>query len=445
MENVVITGLRRTKEEIVMRELADLKRSGTLEEIKDSVLRVHANLMALDIFEAVDISLDNGSSTDGCTVVVRPYETNLLGFHSGTYVQGTEGTVEASLHLHNPIGHAEQITFGLEYGTQRTNLASLTYTIPKPLGYRMIADVRLQQLVTDRESWSSYVERLRGGIATITSETGRHALSYELGWRRLSDPSRRASRSTINQLGDQIKSAFKYNFMTSTMDDMTFPRNGWNLRASSEVAGVGLDSNLIRFTKHQVSGQVAFPVGEDSAFHVEGTAGFLLPWGGQCTSVSDRFFLGGVCPEGLRGFNLKGVGPADGRRPHRNLEATTTTGAQESTATSGVRTVDSLGGDLSWSLLAALRFNLPNEALQAAGLRGQIFLNAGNLARLQAPTRPMRDVLSNFIGNFRCSMGVGVIWPTAIGRLEINMAQVLRRQATDQIRGGIQFGFTTTI
>lgn len=31
--------------------------------------------------------------TDGCTVVVRPYETNLLGFHSGTYVQGTEGTI----------------------------------------------------------------------------------------------------------------------------------------------------------------------------------------------------------------------------------------------------------------------------------------------------------------------------------------------------------------
>jgi outer membrane protein insertion porin family len=62
VEDVVITGLQRTKEEIVLRELADLKRSGTLEEIKDSVLSVHANLMALDIFEAVDISLDNGSS-----------------------------------------------------------------------------------------------------------------------------------------------------------------------------------------------------------------------------------------------------------------------------------------------------------------------------------------------------------------------------------------------
>jgi len=62
VEDVVITGLHRTKEEVVIRELADLRRSGTLEEIKDSVVSVYANLMALDIFEAVDISLDNGSS-----------------------------------------------------------------------------------------------------------------------------------------------------------------------------------------------------------------------------------------------------------------------------------------------------------------------------------------------------------------------------------------------
>lgn len=141
--------------------------------------------------------------------------------------------------------------------------------------------------------------------------------------------------------------------------------------------------------------QIALPVGEDSAFHLEGTAGFVLPWGGQKTSVSDRFFLGGVCPEGLRGFNLKGVGPSDGRRPVRG-----------SLAGDGEQSInarpDSLGGDLSWSLLAALRFALPFESLQAAGLRGQVFLNCGNLAQFQ-PARPLRDVLNEFVGDFRCS------------------------------------------
>ena len=58
------------------------------------------------------------------------------------------------------------------------------------------------------------------------SENGRHAVSYELGWRRLSDPSRRASRAIMQELGDQVKSALKYSFAHSAMDNTTFPRNG---------------------------------------------------------------------------------------------------------------------------------------------------------------------------------------------------------------------------
>lgn len=42
------------------------------------------------------------------------------------------------------------------------------------------------------------------------------------------------------------------------------------------------------------------------------------------------------------------------------------------------RVRDSIGGDYSLSLLAALRFNLPGEISHAAGLRGQLYFNAGN-------------------------------------------------------------------
>lgn len=85
-------------------------------------------------------------------------------FGGGCYV----GTVEASLNLTNPLGYAEQVSVGLEYGTQRTNLCSFTYTVPKPWNYPVIGDLRLQQLLTDRQPWSSYVERLRGGMVTVT-------------------------------------------------------------------------------------------------------------------------------------------------------------------------------------------------------------------------------------------------------------------------------------
>lgn len=37
--------------------------------------------------------------------------------------------------------------------------------------------------------------------------------------------------------------------------------------------------------------------------------------------------------------------------------------------------------------------------------------------------------------------GAGVVWPTAIGKLELNVCQVLARQPHDQARVGVQFGF----
>jgi outer membrane protein assembly factor BamA len=83
IENVIVKGLRRTKEEIVLREFADLKRSGTLEEIKDSFLHVHASLMSLDIFEAVDISLDNGSSVRWYLDIVAEF----AGIHMPIYAK----------------------------------------------------------------------------------------------------------------------------------------------------------------------------------------------------------------------------------------------------------------------------------------------------------------------------------------------------------------------
>lgn len=49
------------------------------------------------------------------------------------------------------------------------------------------------------------------------SEDGRHALSYELSWRRLAAPKRAASRAVLSQLGDSLKSAIKYTFREDTV------------------------------------------------------------------------------------------------------------------------------------------------------------------------------------------------------------------------------------
>lgn len=191
----------------------------------------------------------------------------------------------------------------------------------------------------------------------------------------------------------------------------------------------------------------------------------LLPWGagGRRTCVSERFFLGGIGFDGLRGFQYRGIGPTDNRRPR--LE-----GDREASS----RRFDALGGDVMCSLLGALRFYLPGDGFKAAGLRGQVFVNCGSVGPLSAltSTGAAKEYLTN---NLCCSVvsfavvrhsvvhvtsrdrellisalfwqlqGAGIIWPTGIGKLELNVCRVLRSGPNSQVKHGIQFGITPTM
>jgi len=50
------------------------------------------------------------------------------------------------------------------------------------------------------------------------SQDGRHAVAYELAWRALEDPSRRASLPVRQQLGDHLKSAVSYALQRDTRE-----------------------------------------------------------------------------------------------------------------------------------------------------------------------------------------------------------------------------------
>ena len=443
VERIRLEGLERTKRSVVVPALLRLvQREGTLDEIKEAALEAWDELRDLDIFEAVDVVLDQGSkvlhrcclwscllpcahpvdargspksgrrkgvlwaragawpigaqrlpaaaarlrvrrswfldqqSQQDVIIVARFQERGMVRLHAGTYVQGTEGapladaqqqrsrpvavagggcrrrqqrqlclrgacrgavapdacstgvgqplrcpcprrprhqcrpltahpthpplpagSVETSLNLTNPLGHAEQISLGAEYGTQSTNVYTLSATKPVRLpawataagggaggssgvaingrqaGVPAVADLRLHQLFHDYGRWSSYSELLRGGVATLTrwagadrrgwrgsrvpvgawqlggrlarglagvqepalsaaaaekhcgagrqlmpaprsppaalllarhSGDGRRALSYELAWRRLSDPGRAASRAVLSQVRGRL-------------------------------------------------------------------------------------------------------------------------------------------------------------------------------------------------------------------------------------------------
>jgi outer membrane protein assembly factor BamA len=58
VEDVFLSGLKRTNESLVRRELIGLGSASTLQEIKDSLVQVHQSLQTLGIFDAVEITVD---------------------------------------------------------------------------------------------------------------------------------------------------------------------------------------------------------------------------------------------------------------------------------------------------------------------------------------------------------------------------------------------------
>ncbi len=120
-----------------------------------------------------------------------------------------------------------------------------------------------------------------------------------------------------------------------------------------------------------------------------------------------------------------------------------------------------------------------------AGVHGHLFLNGGNLVALSGEGHSLHSAWRDFTTAFRWTMvrvmltsgprlpndgrfllngmleflgaspsylvqpafvciaaqGAGIIWPTRIGKMELNVSQVLSRQPLDQTRIGLQFGF----
>ena len=56
----------------------------------------------------------------------------------------------------------------------------------------------------------------------------------------------------------------------------------------------------------------------------------------------------------------------------------------------------------------------------------------------------LRCALAELKSKTRASFGVGVVWPSPIGKLEANYCRVERAQAHDKWRNGFHFGFSTS-
>lgn len=158
----------------------------------------------------------------------------------------------------------------------------------------------------------------------------------------------------------------------------------------------------------------------------------LLPPPG--VTICDRFFLGGA--HSLWGFRTNGVGPREQRHTASGLVNPRTPS-------------DALGGDVLLSATVDLTGRLPGELPERAGARFRIFGSAGALHSLGAISAEVGEgpnatagAAARAVGaGMRAVVGAGLVFPTPLGRLELNLTHVLRTMPGDAVvRNGIQIG-----
>ncbi|KAH7414703.1 hypothetical protein KP509_14G006800 [Ceratopteris richardii] len=296
----------------------------------------------------------------------------------------------------------------------------------------------------DWMNFSSYTERLVGLSAGLVA-SNYHDLSYNLTWRTLQDPQHCASRSVRRQLGHSLLSALKYTFKIDKRDSVLRPTKGYAFRSATQIAGLGADSNLLRFVRQELDLRCAVPLGfSNAALNVGISGGLIVPWGAgfrkKTTPISDRFFIGGhnsvVCglhgPLTVPGFPIRGLGPMECRQASTVL--------QNSNDRQELK--DSLGGDLAFTGFADLAFDLPIQFLKEQNIHAHCFVSAGNIFGLQEVQRELLT-WKKLWSSTRVSAGFGIVVPTNVFRFELNFCHVLRQLENDRGKRGFQLSFAS--
>ncbi|OMO75954.1 Bacterial surface antigen (D15) [Corchorus olitorius] len=445
VHDVIIKGNTKTKDYIIEAEAEELRSVGSMQELVEASHLVNLKLKALEVFDSVKITLDSGPPElpGTANVIIEVVEAaNPLSGQIGAYTkaEARSSTVEGSLKYKNLLGYGDIWDGSLAYGYDHSAEISAGVYFPRFKKFITPVTARAYLQSQDWLKFSSYKERSLGLSLGLFS-TRHHDLAYNLAWRTLTDPSQMSSRSVRRQLGHNLLSSLKYTFKFDRRDSSMRPTRGYAFASTTQIGGLVPDSRSLRFLRQDFDLRYAVPLGfYRAALNFGISGGFVFPWGNGFLSrpsyLPERLFLGGNIsplsafggPTTLWGFKTRGLGPTE---PRRQLN-------DESAGPSGV---DFVGGDLAVTALADLSFDIPIRWFREKGIHAHAFACAGNVSKLTE--NAYRDFsIKKFAESLRTSVGVGLVIPTNLFRMELNYCYILKKSDEDRAKSGVWITFS---
>jgi outer membrane protein insertion porin family len=411
VERIAIHGNTKTQDDVIRRELDFGEGDAYNRALVD---RAERRLKALGYFKSVKTATEPGSAPDRVVLDIDVVEQNTGNFSiMGGYSTVTGAMASVSVSDSNMFGSGYIGKVSVTYG-QYTRGLDIALTDPYFLDQRLSAGIELfgnQQFANVNQSFDSAVYGGKLAFGTPLTEQLGVTWTYSLYNQSVSlDPVDGISSLPIQQAAAQGPiwvSSIGIGMVYSTLDNPKNPTNGLRVQTNNEIAGFGGAAKFAKTTEdvryyHQVAGDVVGMVRTQD--------GYVTPWGGQQLPFLDGFFGG---PQLIRGFAPNGFGPRD--------------------VTPGT-TMDNLGGNVYWTMSAELEAPVPGVPADA-NLKMALFSDVGSMwatgssAASLAALSPSQQTTNS--KGLRASAGVGLVWASPFGNMEVDYAYPFATQPGD--------------
>lgn len=412
VERIAIHGNTKTNDDVIRRELDFGEGDAYNRALVD---RAERRLKALGYFKSVKIGTEPGSAPDRLVLDINLVEQDTGNFSvMGGYstVTGMMATVTVS--DSNLFGSGYRGKVSVTYG-QYARSFDIVLADPYFLDQRLSAGVELfgsQTFANANQSFDSTVYGGKLSFGTPLTEQLGVTWSYSLYNQSVGlDPVDGLSSLPIRQAaaaGPIWVSSIGVGMLYSTLDNPKSPTIGWRVQTNNEFAGLG---GAAKFAKTTEDVRYYHTIAGDLVGMVRAQGGYATPWGGQQLPLLDGFFGG---PQLIRGFAPNGFGPRD--------------------VTPGT-TMDNLGGNVYWTTTAELQAPVPGVPADA-NLKWALFSDVGSLwatnassATSLASLSPSQQITNS--KGLRASAGVGLVWDSPFGALQVDYAYPFAKQPGD--------------
>jgi outer membrane protein insertion porin family len=411
VERIVVHGNTKTHDEVIRRQLDFGEGDAYNRALVD---RAERRLKALGYFKSVKTATEPGSAPDRIVLDIDVVEQDTGNFSiSGGYSTVTGAMVSVGVSDTNMFGAGYVGKVAVTYG-QYARSFDIALSDPYFLDQRLSAGIELfgnQTLANVNQSFDATTYGGKLSFGTPLNDQLGVTWSYSLYNQSVSlDPVDGVSSLPIQQAaaeGPIWVSSIGVGMTYSTLDNPKNPTNGLRIQTNNEIAGLGGGADFAKTTEdiryyHQIAGDVVGVVRTQD--------GYVTPWGGQQLPFLDGFFGG---PQLIRGFAPNGFGPRD--------------------VTPGT-TMDNLGGNVYWTMSGELEAPVPGVPADA-NLKMALFSDVGSMwatgsSATNLAALSQTQQITNSKG-LRASAGVGLVWDSPFGALEVDYAYPFATQPGD--------------